>query len=371
MIHSSSTQPSPETHHTPPLPPYLFDEPRDAPFFAWWYRLTTPPVPDTLVSPPAREGVRHARTTSDVLFVMLLLISCPIVFFGLNPLFILPLPVACLVLLIALLLNRVGQTLLAGILLVVLIEVGVLGNIFLTSEGVRPTTSPLFDLLVLPLALAASLLPLWCLLSLALLNSLFTVFAFAYGLHLSSFALIFHRGENGLLFVPLLLQVITSVIAILWRCSVSHARVRADRAEAIARLEHDLAGQGRVLAEQKQQLEEGIQQIIDIQMRVAQGDLKVRIPLDDTHVLWQLAGLLNTLLARYQQARHAEEELHHTRLAVEYLLRGIRDAKHSHHALVYDQTGTMLDAVVTELQRPVSVEVHPVRRGREEGRTTQ
>ena len=155
--------------------------------------------------------------------------------------------------------------------------------------------------------------------------------------------------------MPLLFQGIASLVVFSWKRSITRALERADRAEAIARLEHDLAGQGRILAEQKQQLEEGIQQIIDIQMRVAQGDLK-SVPLDDAHVLWQLAGLLNTLLARYQQARHAEEELQRTRLAVEYLLRGIRDAKHYHHALVYDKTGTMLDAVVTELQRPVSVE---------------
>ncbi len=365
MPNPASTQPSLEKHHAPPLPSYLFDERRDAPFFAWWYRLTTPPVPDTWASMNAQERVRHARMISRVLLVILLLLGFSVVFFGLNLPLIFLLTVACLVLLIVLFLNRVGQSFIAGMLLVILVEVGVLGKILLTHGDVGLTALPLFDLLVLPLVLAASLLPLWGFLSIALLNSLFTIIVLTYGLRISSFALTFHLGKSELLFVTLLLQVLATSMAFLWKCSMTRALERADRAEAIARLEHDLAGQGRILAEQKQQLEDGIKQIIDIQMRVAHGDLKVRIPLDDTHILWQLAGLLNTLLTRYHQARHAEEELQRTRLAVEYLLRGIRDAKHSHHALVYDKTGTMLDAVVTELQRPVSVEMHPVRQERE------
>ena len=371
MLHPSFTQPSPETHRAPSLPLYLFDERRDARFFAWWYHLTTPSAPDMLASLNAQERVRHARTISRVFLVMLLLIGFPLVFFGLNLPLIFLLTVACLVLLIVLFLNRVGQPFMAGMLLVILVEGGVLGTILLAHEDRGLTTLPLFDLLVLPLVLAASLLPLWCFLSLALLNGLFTIIVLTHGLRISSLALTFHPRKSELLFVTLLFQVVATIMAFLWKRSMTRALKRADRAEAIARLEHDLAGQGRILAEQKQQLEDGIQQIIDIQMRVAQGDLKVRIPLDDPHVLWQLAGLLNTLLARYQQALHAEEELQRTRLAGEYLLRGIRNAKQHHHGLSYDKTGAMLDAVVMELQRPVSVEAHPVQRGREEGRTTQ
>ena len=43
-------------------------------------------------------------------------------------------------------------------------------------------------------------------------------------------------------------------------------------------------------------------------MRVANGDLTARVPFDETHTLWQLSGLLNTLLIRYQHAKHVEEE---------------------------------------------------------------
>jgi hypothetical protein len=44
-------------------------------------------------------------------------------------------------------------------------------------------------------------------------------------------------------------------------------------------------------------------------MRVANGDLSARVPFDETQVLWQLTGSLNTLLTRYQHAKYAEEEL--------------------------------------------------------------
>ena len=161
MPNPASTQLSPKTHYAPPLPPYLFDEPRDAPFFAWWYRFTTPPAPDMLASPNAQKRVRHARTISRVLLVLLLLLCLPLVFFGINLPLIFFLTVACLVLLIALFLNCVGQSFMAGMLLVILVEVGVLGKILLTHGDVGLTALPLFDLLVLPLVLAASLLPLW------------------------------------------------------------------------------------------------------------------------------------------------------------------------------------------------------------------
>ena len=114
--------------------------------------------------------------------------------------------------------------------------------------------------------------------------------------------------------------------------------------------------------EQKQQLEEGIQQSIDTHLCIAQGDLTARVPLHDTHMLWQVAELLNTLLTRYQYARQAENEVQRTRIAVDYLLRAVRNAKQHRHAVVYEQTGTVIDALGAELQHALSTsnKEHPL-----------
>ena len=129
----------------------------------------------------------------------------------------------------------------------------------------------------------------------------------------SSTLLVERHAPLALVSSPLLLQGLVSLAAFLWVQETARAIARAERAEAIARLEHDLATHGRIITEQKQQLEAEIQHIIDTHIRVANGDLSARVPFDETQVLWQLAGSLNTLLTRYQYAKHAEEEFQRTR----------------------------------------------------------
>jgi len=61
--------------------------------------------------------------------------------------------------------------------------------------------------------------------------------------------------------------------------------------------------------EQKRQLDAGIQQILQTHVAVANGDLKVRAPLTQDHVLWQVAAALNNLIARLQSLSDTEREL--------------------------------------------------------------
>ena len=67
-------------------------------------------------------------------------------------------------------------------------------------------------------------------------------------------------------------------------------------------------------AEQKHQLETGIQLILQTHVRTANGDFSARAPLAQDHILWQIAYSLNNLLARIQRLSYAETELHQTKL---------------------------------------------------------
>jgi len=287
-------------HQPTSIPSYLFEEHTDSTFFVSWYRFTAPAAPDVFASRKAWCHFRSARTTSRVLLVLLLLSITSLSAGFLNPNFVfVPLLITALpMLVLATTLNRLGQTTLSGAFIIALVEGGLLGTLLLFHEDVGQTSISAVDLLTLPLVLTALLLPIWWVFGVALLNGLSTVFILLVGLHASVM----------LISQPLLLQGLVSLATLLWMRETARTMARAERAEVIARLEHDLATHGHMIAEQKQQLEEELQQIIDTHMRVANGDLTARVPFDETHVLWQLAGVLNTLLARYQHAKQAEDE---------------------------------------------------------------
>ncbi len=67
-------------------------------------------------------------------------------------------------------------------------------------------------------------------------------------------------------------------------------------------------------AEQKYQLEAGIQLILQTHVQTANGNFNARAPLTEDHVLWQIAYSLNNLLARLQRLSQADTELRQTKL---------------------------------------------------------
>lgn len=55
------------------------------------------------------------------------------------------------------------------------------------------------------------------------------------------------------------------------------------------------------ITKQKEELESGIQLILETHVHVANGDFATRAPLTQDHLLWQVAYPLNNLLARLQR----------------------------------------------------------------------
>jgi nitrate/nitrite-specific signal transduction histidine kinase len=76
----------------------------------------------------------------------------------------------------------------------------------------------------------------------------------------------------------------------------------------------DIVALQRAIAQQKQELESGIEQILQTHVQVSNGNFNTRAPLTQDHLLWQIAYSLNNLLARLQSLSHAEAELQRTRL---------------------------------------------------------
>jgi hypothetical protein len=133
--------------------------------------------------------------------------------------------------------------------------------------------------------------------------------------------------------------------------SVDLAIARADRAEEIARLEH-------AIVEQTRQLEQGIEAIRQTHARVANGDYSARAPLNQEHILWQIAYSLNNLIQRLQRNSDAEHLLVRTKGEVERLVQEIQRAKVGLVPVWPQPSSTPLDPVLQEF-----INVGAARRG--------
>jgi hypothetical protein len=290
---------------------YLLENSHQGGLLQWWYSIAAPPEPEATAPLEDREVFRRGRTASLLVLVLvaLLFVSAPAAFNSPSPFLGGLLAVQPFLLLIAVLLNRARKINTVGILLALSVEVVPVTNIILTPGGLNPTVLPVFALLVMPLAVCASVLPGKWVFVLAAINCAFIGFALTTFPRTTEMAAVLPVALVPIMIPLLLSQIVVSMVAYIWVQSTTRAIARADRAEEIAKLEHDLALQSREVARQKQLLEASIQAIIETHARVANGDLNARVPLAQNNVLWQISGSLNNLLTRMQGLRRDSLEL--------------------------------------------------------------
>jgi hypothetical protein len=284
-----------------------------------WYRIASPPEPDESASFEERELFRRGRTGSQItIFLFLLLfISFPAAFAGSNSFLIAILIIDLFVMTVAMGLNRLRMVSLAGVMVVLCFIASPTVNILTTPGGVNTSVLPVFSLLVLPLMCAVSFLPPWWVFVVAAGNCLFTLFVLRFMPTVGELHEVLKVAFPGI-FIPIVLsQGIVSIVAFLWVRGATQALLRAERAEEIARLEHDMVLQGAVgVAEQKRRLDASIQSIVEVHTRVANGDFEARVPLTHENVLWLISGALNNLLTRLQRWRQDAARVQQTQIAL-------------------------------------------------------
>lgn len=300
-------------------PGYLTAEHEDHKLVRWWYQIASPPLPETSASFRERELFRRGRTGSQIIpaLYLLLIISVPAGVFGINSSVIVIAASGFLTLVIATILNRVGKVSLAGFIVVATFVAYPIANIVTTPNGLGMLVLPTYGLLILPLVCAVSFLPPWWVFVVAVGNSLFTIYSLTALPQTAELNAILLLDFAGIVTPIIVSQMIVSVVAYLWVRSTTQALTRADRAEELARLEHDLALQAESSSQQKERLEMSIQQIVETHRRVANGDYNARVPLTQDNVLWQISGSLNNLLARVQGWRQDSAELRHVRFSLQ------------------------------------------------------
>ena len=317
------------------LPPYVnSDRPAPRKIFTWWFRLSSPSEPPPTAPLIQRERYRRARTISIITFLLQLyaISSLPAGFFGLNRLLVVIVIVSFFINIAIMAMNRRGWVTFAGLLLVFNIEISQGLNIITSPGGLGLASLPIFDLMVIPLVLAASVLPAFYVFGFAALNSIFTLLGILYLPHHPDLAQALKASGVGLITLPIMIQIILAFLAFLWVESADRAIKRADRAEQIALLEHDIAESRQLIAEQKVQLDASIQEISQALLNSNNGRGITRMPTQG-NPLWLIVGPINNLLARMDRLRHVEVEYQQLTMELEQLLIAIRAARETNQPL--------------------------------------
>ncbi len=258
-----------------------------------------------------RERARHRRLagiTIPIVMLFLLIISLQAIT-NQNSALIIALFIGLGVCISALFLNWRGLVRAAGIL--TLIAVYTVGTFTMLHypDGLTASNLYLLDLTIIPDVLvlaffsANSLFPIVC------INAIQAWVILIYGPHDSTVNHLLQTPPLQILFHVYTLQLITAVILYLWVRSTERTLARANRAEervVSERKEKELRQQE---LEKKHLLDDGIQQILQTHIAVANGDLNARAPLHPDHDLWQVAGALNNLISRFQSQSHTIHEL--------------------------------------------------------------
>ncbi len=312
----------------------------------WWYKLAAPEEPQN-ATPQDRERVRAGRLSSIMLLIMFCfgLAQLPNALTSTNHFFLVILLVAIAMIIGIFIFNRRGQVIAAGIVLVIVVEAAFI-LIGITGRPLAAGSLTIFYLVVVTELIAVSLLPPKSVFLVAFCNAAFTCGTIFFKPHDATLVLVTSANYYSALASPFALQLIVALVMYLW---VQGARQAIERAERVAALERALAERDREVAEQKQQLDQGIQHILQTHIQAANGNFSARAPLAKENVLWQVAYGLNNLLARLQRATQFEHELQRTEGEAVRLVDAVRRAKTMRRPIQVPKSGTLLDPLAQEL----------------------
>ncbi|HEY0754237.1 MAG TPA: hypothetical protein VGD98_09765 [Ktedonobacteraceae bacterium] len=311
-------------------------------FLGWWYRLSTP---DEALEFAQGTILPRSRLASILLLIILIAILAFIpAALTSDGMHVLP-PLAGMFVMtcVAIFFNRLGKVTLAGILIVVAFDAALAEsllsypNFVLTQNAV-----PIYDMFVLADIIAISLLPIRSIFFVSSFHSVFMLADIMLQPHTPDLQLLIDQTTYSFMVRPLAIQIVVALVTFLWVRNTMKALERANKAEIIAQLEH-------TLSIERQDLAEGLQQILYTLVEAANGNLSVRAPLAQQHALWQVGVGLNILLARLQRSSQSEREFHHLQMEIQRLLLCLQESKSQRALFWLSPGGTELDLLISEL----------------------
>ena len=316
----------------------------------WWQRLVSPPAPLATASLTEREAYRRGRYIGNTLICMIaILFVVTILIGGLVNHGLLPnLALTFLFLCLGAFFNKRGQVLISGLIVVLMLDLSIMGT-FLAFGQMSTFLLPLLDLLVIPELFAASLLPpRFVFLDMAL-HIVYCICAITFLFpKTADLTAILSNPANiaDAVAKPIVIQVITAVVAYTWMRSVTRTVERADRATSIAILERGAAEEAQQDAEQKRKLEREIQEIIAVHTQVANGNFDARVTLMHGNALWPIAGSLNNLISRLRGLVRESQRSQRTDEALSRFFHARSIAQDG--IIPWQSTGTSIDTLVQQ-----------------------
>lgn len=325
----------------------------------WWLRLTAPPTPPASARFEAREWARRGRLASVLLLAFLAIEAGALWLYVVvdddHPMMKVALLVALALALAAAALNRIGEVPWAGFLLVVIASLPAVGIPATALDG-RIDVLHLGALYLLAgseLVAAAVLAPA-SVFVVALANSAIVVALLALTPHTPALAAILASNNAPQAYGgPIALQLIVAVVAFLWARSALMALRRADYAEEIAELE-------RREIERTHEVEEGVRQLLEIHVRLANGDFSARVPPAPNAPLWRIGVSLNNLIARFARLAEVDARQQRTWAEARRLAEAVAAQRDGQRPAWPALSGGPLDAVIAALSEPrTSSAPHP------------
>ncbi len=308
----------------------------------WWYQQTAPHERPG-ASFAQREMVRRGRLASTLMlgFTITGFIQLPFVYKGPNTLLTLLPEFLGLALMIWL--NRIGWVNIAGVL-IVLTSYTALASILTSGKLLDLPALPVFDMLVIPELMAVSLLPSISVFSVAVANSLIILAIARFQPHTAALGtLLASTDGRAVLTRAIALQFIVAIVAYLWVRSAVLAIKRADQAEIVAALE-------RREAERTHELEEGAHQLLQVLVRMANGDFTSRVPFLTNSLLWRIGTAINMLIGRLERSSHAQALLQRFEEESNRLAQAIYSLRPGDRDIWLTPQGTPLDRVLESLR---------------------
>jgi hypothetical protein len=313
---------------------------------SWWLRLTAPPGAanyDQVSSDPReREYLRRAGLTSIIapfIFIAPLLLLQQAADFGILA----ATAGLMLIVVIALILNRTGKQVPAALLLVLAMD-GAIEGALLSAGTLASGWLLTFDLLAIPLVAVAVLLSrrfLWAFMILHIAFILGDFFLLPHAKDLNDLIILWH-GPAIAFARPVIVQIGLALLSNLSVRSTDQAISRANRAEEVAVLEHEIANS-------KQQLERDAQILREALAQIASGNFKVRAQVPQGTVLWDIASSINNMLLRFERYGMSEYELNRTKKEAQHLASALDDLAGGRPPLWPARTGTLLDPIIERL----------------------
>src|SRR5690348_6647837 len=316
----------------------------------WWLRLTSAGWDTPQYTVAQREMTRRSRLASWLilgLFLALVVVS-PLVTGDTQTLVAFSFFVIGLTL--CAVLNRRGLVNATGAILVALIILVIMGPTVTSPLGLTMGQLPNYDALAIAVLVAATLLPRWAIFAVAGLNSAIVVADFTLRPHhpnVQQDAALYASPTLqtiSLLVRPIALELMVAVVAYLWIRGTDEAIRRADRAEEIAQLEQREAERARDLTE-------GVQQLLAVHVRLANGDFRARAPQVRSPQLAQIGQSLNSLINRLTRFAQVEALLQRTHVEATRLADALQRARHGQPFNPPPTSGTPLDPVVETLRQ--------------------